>query len=58
MAPPKPSIIQLQAVVCDRRQENQPGIIDKAVQLGSIESSTCQQWSECDVRSRYTTTDF
>ncbi|WP_180976931.1 hypothetical protein [Fischerella thermalis] len=30
----------------------------QAVHLGSIESSTRQQWSECDVRNRYTTTDF
>ena len=47
-----------QAVVSELRQENQPGLIDKAVHLGSIKSSTRQQWSEGDVRNRHTTTDF
>ncbi|MGJ5632404.1 hypothetical protein [Nostoc sp. CALU 1950] len=32
-----PSITQPQAVVSELRQENQPGLIDKIVHLGSIE---------------------
>lgn len=41
-----------------QRQENKQGLVDKAVHLDSIESSTRQQWSEGDVRNRYTTPDF
>ncbi|HIK06265.1 MAG TPA: hypothetical protein IGS40_16370 [Trichormus sp. M33_DOE_039] len=49
---------QPQAVVSELQQKNQLELIDKVVHLGSIESSTRQQWSEGDVRNRYTTTDF
>ncbi len=53
--------IALQAAMLQelmRRQENKQGLIDKALQLGSIESSTRQQRSEGDVCDRDTTPDI
>lgn len=41
-----------------QRQENKQGLIDKALQLGSIESSTCQQRSKGDVCNRDTPSDL
>lgn len=53
--------IALQGAMLDeliQRQEKKQELIDKALHLGSIESGTCQQRSEGDVRSRHTTSDF
>jgi len=41
-----------------QRQENKQGLIDKALQLDSIESSTCQQRSKGDVCNRDTPPDL